>query len=97
MTSIPPRLPHGYELYARSPDFTPENLPDRLRAAHATKPGVWGLLRVTEGAVRFELEPPRSGHVVAHAGQCVVIETDVRHHVSFTEAGRFHVEFYRAS
>ena len=69
MTGIPTRLPPGYLLYGRSPDFTADSLPDALRAGHATKPGVWGLLRVTEGSVRFELEPPLEGGVVARAGK----------------------------
>jgi len=97
MIEIPCRLPPGHLLYARSPDFTPTNLPAALRAGHATKPGVWGLLRVTEGIIRFELEPPRQGSVVARAGESVVIPTEVDHHVEFIEAGRFHVEFYRAA
>lgn len=96
MTGIPTRLPPGYLLYGRSPDFTADSLPDTLRAGHATKPGVWGLLRVTEGSVRFELEPPLEGAVVARAGETVVIQSKVRHHVTFLEPGRFHVEFYRA-
>ena len=97
MADLPTSLPPGYLMYARSPDFTPENLPDALRAGHTTKAGVWGLLRVTAGAVRFAMEPPRDEVVVARVGETVVIPTQLRHHVEFVEPGRFHVEFYRAS
>lgn len=96
MTEIPRHLPSGYAFYARTPEFTPTTLPDGLRAGHSTKPGVWGLLCVSEGAVQYSLEPPRSGGVLVRAGESVVIESDVRHHVAFVEAGSFHVEFYRA-
>ena len=58
MTGFLARLPASYLLYGSSPDFTADSPPDALRAGHATKPGVWGLLRVTDGGVRFELEPP---------------------------------------
>jgi len=97
MTQLPSRLPYGYEFYARSPDFTPETLPERMRAGHSTKPGVWGLLRVSEGAVRYEVESPGRGSAVARSGEFVVIEAGATHHVDFVEPGRFHVEFYRAS
>lgn len=95
MTDIPARIPDGLEAYARSPDFTPATLPASLRAAHATKPGTWGLLHVLEGEVLYELEPPRQGGRRARAGETVVIEAAVPHHVTFTEPGRIYIEFYR--
>lgn len=93
--AIPRELPAGFEAYARSPDFTPENLPERLQSAHTTKPGVWALLHVLEGEVLYQLEPPRHGERRAGAGETVVIEAEVAHHVSFTVPGRIFIEFYR--
>ncbi|GHE71002.1 hypothetical protein GCM10019059_33440 [Camelimonas fluminis] len=97
MAGIPAILPAGLEPYARSPDFTPENLPVKLQAAHATKAGAWGLLHVLSGRVRYCLEPPDAVEVIASAGEMVVIEPQVAHHVSFVEPGCFFIEFYRAS
>ena len=92
---IPDRLPAGSEAYGRSPDFTPETIPAKLQAAHATKPGTWGLLHVLEGSLRYTLEAPHSGERLVGAGEKVVIEAEVPHHVAFVTPGRFFVEFYR--
>jgi len=93
---IPSELPPGLAPYARSPEFTPETIPAKLQAAHSTKAGTWGLLHVLAGSVRYTLEPPREGEVVASNGQTVVIAPQVEHHVAFVEPGRFYVEFWRA-
>ncbi|MDQ0333501.1 hemoglobin [Mesorhizobium sp. YL-MeA3-2017] len=93
--TIPLQMPAGFEAYARSPDFTPETLPARLQAAHATKAGTWGLLHVLEGEVLFQLEPPYSGERRARAGETIVIEAEVPHHVALSQAGRIYIEFYR--
>lgn len=96
MSDIPASLPEGLESYARSPDFTPESLPAKLQSAHSVKPGTWGLIHVLEGRLRYELEPPRRGAVIAGAGETIVIEQDTPHHVSFVEPGRMFIEFFRA-
>jgi hemoglobin len=97
MSSIPEMLPAGFLAYGRSAEFTPENLPEKLKAAHSTKAGTWGLLRVLEGKILYRLEPPHAGERIAAAGENIVIESEVRHRVAFIEPGRFYVEFYRAS
>lgn len=97
MPSIPKALPPGLAAYGRSPDFTPDNLPARLQAAHSTKAGTWGLLHVIAGTVRYTLEPPREGEQIADVGENIVIEPGVLHHVAFVEPGRFFVEFYRSA
>lgn len=95
MPAIPVQLPGGLQSYSRSPDFTPETLPAKLRAFHATKAGVWGLIHVIEGTLRYRLEAPRIGEVLAKAGQAVVVEPAVSHRVEFVEPGRFYLEFFR--
>lgn len=97
MSSIPTELPAGLEAYARSPEFTSDNLPAKLQASHATKAGTWGLLHVLEGKILYRLEAPRSGEKLAAAGETVVIESEVPHRVEFLEPGRMFVEFYRAA
>lgn len=93
--SIPDRLPDGFEAYARSPEFNSESLPPKLQAGHATKAGTWGLLHVLEGALLYRLEPPHQDERLVRAGETVVIENEVAHHVQFVEPGRMFVEFYR--
>jgi tellurite resistance-related uncharacterized protein len=91
MSSIPKELPASLEAYGRSPDFTPDNLPARLQAAHATKAGTWGLLHVLEGKILYQLEAPFEGEQSAAAGERIVIESEVPHKI--VEGGRFFVEF----
>jgi len=96
MSDIPETIPDGFAPYSRSRDFTPDTLPKQLSASHSTKAGIWGLLHVLEGEVLYRLDAPRSGEVRVGAGQKVVIEEGARHSVSFIQAGRFYIEFYKA-
>jgi tellurite resistance-related uncharacterized protein len=95
MTDIPAKLPDNAEAYGRSPEFSSDNPPDKLRSAHSTKAGTWGLLHMLEGKLRFELEPPKQGVREVEADDTLVIEPETLHHVEFLEPGRFYVEFYR--
>lgn len=95
MSTIPARMPPGFEAYGRSPEFTQDTLPLKLRSAHSTKAGTWGLLHVVEGEVLYQLEAPHRGERRARAGETIVIEAEVPHHVAFTEPGRIYIEFYR--
>lgn len=95
MSTIPTQLPAGFVAYRRSPDFNSENLPAKLRTAHSTKAGTWGLLHVLEGTLRYRLEPPHEGERLVSAGDTVVIEAEVPHRVEFVTPGRMFVEFYR--
>jgi len=95
MTTIPTRMPAGFEAYGRSPEFTPETLPSKLQSAHSIKAGTWALIHVLEGELLYQLEAPHHGERRARAGETIVIEAEVPHHVAFTEPGRIYVEFYR--
>ena len=48
-----------------------------------------------EGKIRYQLEPLHEDEQLAAAGDKVVIEAEVPHHVEFIEPNRFYVEFYR--
>src|SRR5581483_3539756 len=76
---IPKTLPPGFVAYSRTREFTPETLPDGLKAAHSTKAGTWALLHVLEGQVLYRLEAPGSGEQLAGTGDKVVIEATVPH------------------
>jgi len=95
MPDFPPQLPADAIAYGRSPDFTNENLPDKLRNAHNTKGGTWGLLHVLEGELLFCLEEPQRRECHLVAGDTMVIEPQTLHHVDFIQPGRFYIEFYR--
>lgn len=95
MAHIPSTMPEGLVAYARSPDFCPENLPAKLKSAHTTKAGAWGLLHVLSGSVRFTLENPDGTELIVPAGAAVVIEPEIEHRVEFVEPGRFYIEFWK--
>src|SRR4051812_31020618 len=42
--------------YRSTPVFDDQTLPQALRQAHTTKAGVWGVIRVLEGCVRYRVE-----------------------------------------
>lgn len=93
--SLPDTLPDGVLPYKNSPVFTPDNLPDALKAAHSTKACTWGLLKVHAGVLRFVLDDAPHTETVLTAGQQVVIEPTVRHHVAFELPGSFQITFCR--
>lgn len=42
--------------YKSTPVFDEESLPEALRRAHSTKAGVWGVIRVLSGRLRYTIE-----------------------------------------
>jgi tellurite resistance-related uncharacterized protein len=91
-------LPDGLQSYKRTATFTEETLPAALRSDHSTKEGVWGLIRVEEGALRYHVTDgrrPPSGHVLTPAGEPGVVEPTIIHRVEPIGPVRFHVEFLR--
>ena len=88
-------LPPGLTCYKRTAEFTRETVPAGLLAEHKTKKGVWGLLRVTGGRIRYCIDHPPSSIDVA-TGNAAVIEPQVLHHVELLDPdSSFFVEFYR--
>lgn len=82
------------EPYSTSPVFDEESLPDAIRNDHATKAGVWGLLRVLEGEVRLVFHDPRRELKVDPASPGP-IPPEAVHHVETDGPMRMQVEFYR--
>lgn len=95
VAALPTELPPGLVRYGESPQFTPDNLPEKLKTAHTIKAGTWGLLRVETGIVQFFLDVEPYSQAVVTAGKTVVIEPEKPHHVEFALPGRFQVEFWR--
>jgi len=87
-------MPSGFVAYKRTKDFTAARLPDALRATHSTKQGVWGLLHVVAGEVRYVVEPPCAKDIVVVPGQPAVIVAEILHRVVPSEDAMFFVEFY---
>ncbi|CAN1721647.1 conserved protein of unknown function [Hyphomicrobium sp. 1Nfss2.1] len=94
--SIAASLPPGLRHYKTSPEFTAMTVPQSLLSAHRTKAGVWGLLRVTQGRLRYCIDavPPKA--LVIEQGSTAVIDPEALHHVELLDAEtRFLIEFHR--
>ncbi len=89
-------LPPGLAFVRRTPLFTRETVPDALLSAHSVRRGMWGLLRVERGRVRYCLDAAPTDTVVVAEGGAAAIEPEVLHHVELLDAdSAFFVEFHR--
>ena len=87
------------ESYKRTPTFTENSVPAGLLAEHSTKEGVWGLIHVTQGRLRYFITDPRR-----EPEECVldpgtepgVVEPTILHRVEPMGSVEFQVEFLRA-
>jgi tellurite resistance-related uncharacterized protein len=77
--------------YRVTPVFDQDSLPAALRRDHSTRAGVWGIVRVLEGRLRFtdaagalDLTPDRPG----------LIHPERKHKVEPIGQMRMQVEFY---
>lgn len=94
-----PELPPGAAPYRRTDEFTELTIPDGLKRAHRTKPGVWAKIIVEEGKLRFVRESEQSGSPgrarVLRASAFAVVPPEAPHHVEAVGPVRFYVEFWR--
>jgi tellurite methyltransferase len=88
-------MPAGCVAYKRTADFTATTIPAALTANHSTKRGVWGLLHVTHGTVRYVVEPPLARDMVVVPGTPAVIVPEILHRVTPDADASFYVEFHR--
>lgn len=89
-------LPDGLAAYKRTPDFDERSIPAGLRADHATKPGVWGVIQVVAGRLHYVVEPPLARALVLDPTTPGIVVPEVRHRVAPEGAVRFFVTFHRA-
>ena len=92
-------LPNGLVSYRRTPEFTSESVPAGLKRAHSTKEGVWGLIHVSEGHLRYRILDERRERVelmLAPGSPPGVVEPTILHEVEPIGPVRFQVEFFRA-
>jgi tellurite resistance-related uncharacterized protein len=92
------QVPDGVAPYKRTATFTEVTVPAALLDDHSTKDGVWGLICVEEGQLRYRVTDPRRP-----ASECVltpeapgVVEPTILHRVEPLGPVRFHVEFLKA-
>ena len=79
--------------YRSTPVFDHQTLPQALRQAHTTKEGVWGVIRVLEGCVRYRIEA-QDHDVILSPGTPGLVRPREPHHVEPVGPMRMQVEFY---
>jgi tellurite resistance-related uncharacterized protein len=79
--------------YKHTPIFDEATLPAGLRREHRTKPGVWAVIRVLEGRLRYRVLDPSSEEILDsdHPG---LVLPDQPHLVEPLGPVRMQVEFY---
>ena len=81
------------EPYKRTSVFDENTLPAGLRREHRTKPGVWGIIRVLEGRLRYQVLDPASVTIL-EPGHPGLVQPDEPHLVEPLGRMRMQVEFY---
>ncbi len=79
--------------YKSTPVFDENTLPAGLRREHRTKPGVWGIIRVLDGRVRYRILDPISEANLDPDHHGMVLPNQP-HFVEPLGAIRMQVEFY---
>lgn len=86
-------LPTGVTPYKRTPVFDQDSVPAGLLREHRTKPGVWALIQVIEGELRYRILQPPSEQMLT-SGVAGVVQPEQAHEVEPVGKVRFFVEFY---
>jgi tellurite resistance-related uncharacterized protein len=79
--------------YKQTSVFDENTLPAALRQEHRTKPGVWGIIRVLDGRLRYRVLDPAS-EVILERGRPGLVRPDEPHLVEPVGPMRMQVEFY---
>lgn len=93
-------LPKGLAFYRQTDTFTESSVPAGLLKDHCTKAGVWGLIQVTEGRLRYRVTDERrtgTERILMPGTPPGVVEPTIFHHVEPLGPARFHVQFYRSA
>ncbi len=80
--------------YQRTAVFNEDSLPAGLRREHRTKPGVWGVVRVLDGRVRYRVLDPVS-ELILEPGHPGLIRPDQPHFLEPLGPMRIQIEFYK--
>ena len=91
-------LPREAEYYRSTAVFTESTVPAGLLADHSTKDGVWGMIRVLSGKLRYQISDPRREtftSVLEPPAQTGVIEPTILHRVETVGPVEFQVDFFR--
>jgi len=92
----PPSKPDNATLepYRVTPVFDETTTPSALTRAHSTKAGVWGLIRIATGRLRFHPDDTGTPPITLDNTTPGLIRPQQTHHLDLLGPVRFQVEFY---
>ena len=95
MIEATPILPAHVRPYKQSAVFDETTMPAGLRRRHCTKPGVWGVIRVVDGRLRYRVLDSGAESILdpGHPG---VAQPEQLHEVEPLGRVRFFIEFHSA-
>lgn len=88
-------MPDGLVAYKRTAEFDEGTIPSGLRKNHATKPGVWGVIHVVSGRLRYRIDGLGGREMLLDPESPGIVVPEVLHHVDPDGPVRFYVEFHR--
>ena len=88
-------LPDTVTPYRRTPTFDADSIPAGLRSNHRTAVGVWGVINVLEGRLRYDIEGDEPETLWLTPDNPGIVAPQVPHRVTPEGAVRFYVEFHR--
>jgi tellurite resistance-related uncharacterized protein len=93
MTAKTQRLPADVRPYKKTAVFDETTMPAALRRRHCTKAGVWGVIRVIEGRLRYRVLDSETKSILdpQHPG---IAQPEQMHAVEPLGRVRFFIEFY---
>ncbi len=94
MNFVGDKLPAAVQRYKQTPMFTEQTLPSALTRMHSTKSGVWGIIHVVSGKLRYVV-PSTCLDVELDARTRGVISPERSHHVELIGEVTFFIEFWK--
>lgn len=88
-------MPAGLVAYQRTSQFDQNSIPLGLTAHHSTKPGVWGVIHVLDGTLRYVIDGMGGRELVLAPKTLGFVAPEVMHHVVTEGPVKFFVEFHR--
>ncbi len=88
------QLPGEVSLYAKSPEFNQDTIPENARGSHRTKPGTWAKISILEGRLLYRVLEPDTREYELSPENPGIVEPEVAHQVVPVGPVRFFIEFY---
>lgn len=90
-------MPDDAQPYRSIGPFDKESIPKGLWRAHNLKAGVWAILTVETGSIRFCWDDEAGGNVLLHEGAQLVVPPTVPHHLEDMGAVTISLTFWAST